>query len=277
MVELLNRLAVGPFALTRPLGPGPRGAAERFLALHEVDHSSHVAFRFPKSGDRVSLRRFFAAVRACETLSHEHLLTIEYHTVDPEGHPWVVSPFTGDVDGVRTLERLLRDKQVGGGHMHPMEVERAVQHLLEAAAHAHTAKSPVVHGPLRMDEILIDRHGRIVIELYGLGRLLSEGGGAAAGSELIRDELRSIAQIGYELLTSLRAEPPMIPAGRVVKRLDARWDRWLARGLDAVSGFASADEALAMLPSRTPADGLLEPVTVGGVRGVFSRFKPGRW
>lgn len=282
MVEVLERQALGPFLLTRELGPS--AYADRYLALHAVDQSSHVAMRFPLCEDRDSMRRFVDAIRMCEGLRQEHLLRVEYHTFDAEGHPWVIAPFTGDVDGVRTLAKLLREKK---GQMHPFEAERAIQQVLEAAVYAHStepardgreARLPVVHGPLSMDEILVDRHGRIVIELYGVGRLLraDQGWSTVRSPELVRDELRSIAEIGYQLITGLRAEAPMIPPSRIVKRLDARWDRWLARGLDAARGFETAAEALMLLPSRMPVMDDSEPEPVG-VRAVFGRFRPGRW
>jgi hypothetical protein len=278
MVELAERQALGPYLLTRALEPAQLG--ERFLALHESDQSSHVAYRFPACGGRDQIRRFVQSVRTAEALEQEHLLSIEYHTIDGDGHPWLISPFTGDVDGVRTLGKLLREKR---GQMHPFEAERALVHILEAIAFAHRtepahdgreARLPVVHGPLTMDSILVDRHGRLLIELYGLQRLLA-GGHAAGDAETIRDEVRSVAEIGYQLVTGLRAEAPMIPAGRLVKKLDPRWDRWLSRGLDASGGFDSAEDALAMLPSRQSVD--LEVETVAGVRGVLGRFRPGRW
>lgn len=278
MVELAERQAVGRFLLMRALEPSPLG--ERYLALHADDQSSHVAHRFPQCHDREQMRRFVQTVRVAGSLRQEHVLPIEYHTIDGDGFPWLITPFTGDVDGVRTLAKLLREKQ---GQMHPFEAERALIHILEAIALAHStepardgreARLPLVNGPISMDEVLVDRHGRLLIELYGLSRLL-RGEPAAADAETIRDEVRSVAEIGYQLITGLRAEAPMIPAGRLVKRLDPRWDRWLARGLDEVAGFDSAQEALAMLPSRQAAD--LEVETVAGVRSVFGRLRPTRW
>lgn len=278
MVQLAERQAIGRFLLLRALEPSPLG--ERYLALHAEDQSSHVAHRLPQCADREEMRRFVQSVRTAEALRQEHVLSIEYHTIDGDGFPWIVTPFTGDVDGVRTLAKLLREKQ---GQMHPFEAERALQHILEAMALAHDAEPaqdgrearlPLVNGALGMDAVLVDRHGRLLLELYGLGRLL-RGEPAAADAETIRDEVRSVVEIGYQLVTGLRAEAPMIPAGRLVKRLDPRWDRWLARGLDEVTGFDSARDALASLPSRQSMDS--EPEAVAGVRGVFGRRRSNRW
>lgn len=274
MLDVLVRQAVGPYLLTRPLEPAAKG--DRFLALHESDQSSHLALRLPVAGDRDGLKRFVDAVRVCESLRHEHLLAIEYHTIDADGFPWIVTPFPGDVDGVRSLGKLLREKQ---GQMHPGEAERAVQHALEAIDFAHRlepardgreARLPVVNGVWTMDEVLVDRHGRVLLELYGLSRAL-RGEPVQADAETVRDEVRSIVDIAYQLITGLRAESPMIPAGRLVKRLDPRWDRWLSRGLDASSGFDTAAEALAMLPARVEPLVEIEPA---GVRGVFGRLRP---
>ncbi|MFN7020832.1 MAG: hypothetical protein ACK4WH_05840 [Phycisphaerales bacterium] len=260
MVELLESTAVGPYLLTRALAPC--AFAERHLALHEPDHSSHVAYRFSGARSRQVRRRLESAISACRQLDHEHLLPVE-DVVESDGDVWVMCPFTGDVDGIRTLSKLLREKR---GQMDPFEAERAMEQLLDAVAHAHTR---VVHGPIRMDDVLVDRHGRLLIEFYGLRRALS-GASAAADPEDIRDEVRSIVEIGYQLVTGLRAEEPMIPAGRVVKKLDPAFDRWLSKGLDPAAGFESAAQALAEIPCRGVTDHEFdEPADAEGVRRVW--------
>lgn len=260
MVELLESTALGPYLLTRSLQPC--ALAERHLALHDSEHSSHVAYRFSDPGARTARRRLESAISTCRELKHEHILPIE-DIVEADGGLWVICPFTGDVDGIRTLSKLLREKR---GQMAPFEAERAMEQLLDAVAYAHTR---VVHGPIFMDDVLVDRHGRLLIEFYGLRRALS-GASAAADPEDIRDEVRSIVEIGYQLVTGLRAEEPMIPAGRVVKKLDPAFDRWLTKGLDPAAGFNSAAQALAELPCRGMVDIEFDaPLHDEGVRRVW--------
>jgi serine/threonine protein kinase len=265
MVETSQRLKLGPYALLRPLEPV--ALAARWLALHEVRQTSHILYRFPVSHDKSERRRFLAAIQAAARLDHPHILRIEQFAFDTGHSPWAVTPFTGNIDGLWSLNRLLAAK---GGSMSPDEAERTVVQLLEALEYAHNAGQH--HGPLDMDGVLVDRHGSLVIELFGLERHLR--GLSTGNSELVRDEVRSVVEIGYQLVTALPAEDPLIPAGRLVKRLDPRWDRWFATGLDASGGFATAAEAKETLTAR-PA-GVSSGVPVVTVRGVFERLGLGR-
>lgn len=256
MVEQLERstLAPAPYQVIRALEP--ISFAERYLALHRDDHSCHVAYRFTIGPDRPTLIRLRAALATCSALKHEHLLGVESTPTAPDGAVWAIAPFTGDVDGLRSLGKLLREKS---GQMGPFEAERALVQILEAMAFAHrgggeTNRPRVIHGSLAMEQVLVDRHGSLLIELYGLPRALAEVSEhernriAATESEAIREEIRSVVEIGYQLITGLRAEEPLIPASRLVKRLDPRMDRWLTRGLSPSGGFATAPQALAELP-----------------------------
>jgi hypothetical protein len=235
-VQDVSRL--GPYVLTRSLTRHPM--AERWLALHERDQTSHIAYRFPIRRDKAEQRRFLAAAEHLAALDHPHILRPEFYTFDTLSHPWIICPFSGDADGVRPLSRLLRDK---GGQLMLDEAHRAVSHVLEACAHAH--ERVMHHGPMEIDDVLVSRFGGLEVELYGMSRQLR--GLTAANEELVRDEVRSIVEIGYQLVTGLRCEAPIIPAQRLVKKLPPRWTAWFDQGLDPSSGFESADEALAAL------------------------------
>lgn len=263
MVDATQRPKLGPYILMRPLAQ--MSLAARWLAFHEINQSSHVIYRFPVCHDNSEKRRFLSAVRASSAVAHPHILKIEQFAFDPVGGAWVVTPYMGDIEGIMDMSRLLRAK---GGSMGPSEAARAVEQLLEACATAHAAK--LYHGPVRMEDVLVDRHGSLVIELYGMSRQLR--GLTAGNEELVRDEVRSIVEIGYQLITALRAEEPLIPAGRLVKKLDARWDAWFDTGLDPSGGFATAIDALSALPTRP-----LEPVVApAGKRSVISMLGIGR-
>ncbi len=257
MVETRDLPRLGPYALTRMLDQHP--LAERWLALHEVEQTSHVAYRFPPHLDRVEQRRFLAVAEQLGDIDHPHLLKVEQFALDTAGsggpigggaggRAWMICPFTGDADGVRTLSRLIRSK---GGALIPDEAEHALGQMLDACRSAHAAG--LHHGPITLDDVQVARNGSILLELYGVARALR--GLNRANAELVRDEIRSIVEIGYQLITGLRAEEPIIPAHRLVKRLPARWSHWLARGLDPSDGFDTADDALSALrqPVTVPA------------------------
>lgn len=265
MLDHQERPMLGPYALTRVLEPCE--LAQRWLALHESDNSSHVAYRLGTRRHRTEQRRFLGAVELLAALDEPHILKIEQFALDQTDSAWVVCPFTGDADGSRTLGRLLREK---GGQLSPFELEPALKQILQGVGHAH--RSRLCHGSLSLNEILVDRHGRLIIELYGLSRALM--GQTGFDPESARDEIRSVAEIGYQLLTGLRCEEPMIPVGRLVKRLDTRWVAWFDRSLDPTDGFDTADEALAALPSVAAVDSTRTGSRA--VRGVLELIRPGR-
>ena len=252
----------GPYRLVRPLHPSP--IAERWLALHERDQTSHVVHDLCDHHDKCAQRRFLSAIENLSELKHPHLLPIERFSLGVGGHAYAVTPYTGNPDGLVTLQTLLEDKD---GQMHPAEVDQALTQILEACQYAHERGH--VHGPLAMDQILVDRKGSIWLEMYSLGRCLQ--GLAPGNAELIRDEVRSIAEIGYLLMTGLSADEPRISAERLVKKLDRRWDEWLDEGLEPSGGFATAAQALNELPSnRREADHL---VSSGPVQVVIQRVR----
>lgn len=260
--ETTAQPTIGRYTLTRLLQP--TALAERWLAVHSSDHSSHLLYRFAPRHDKAEQRRFMAAVARLSAVEHPHLLRIEQFSFDRGGRPWLITPFNGDVDGITTLRTLLRHK---GGEMSPDEAERALVQLLEAVRFAHDLR--LHHGPIDMNEIHVDRRGSLYIELYGLPRAVR--GLETANPEVVRDEIRSIVEIAYTLITGLRAEEPLIPAGRLVKRLSAAWDQWLDRGLDPAGGFDSASEAMEALPAARAARGERP-----AVRTVIGRLRPAR-
>jgi hypothetical protein len=258
MVDLTDRPRLGPYVLTRDLPACALGA--RALALHEADQTSHLLYLLPPCRDRAAERRFVQAMERIGGLDHPHLMRLEQYSLDLGGRPWMVTPYPGDAGGLVTLGRLLREK---GGQMSADEAGRAVTQLLQAIQHAQ--HHGLRHGPLALDEVLVDRRGSLSIEWYGLERLLR--GLTAGDAEMVRDEVRGMVEIGYQLITGLRAEAPLIPAARLVKRLDPQWAGWLDRGLDPSGGFDTPAEALAAMPTRRPG-------AERRVRGVLERLRP---
>lgn len=249
---------IGPYRLLRPLEGSRHG--ERWVGLHERDQTTWVVHLLPTCHDRAEERRFLRAMERVASLKHAHVLPIEHYSILPGGRPWAVTAYLGSQVGLVTLESLRIEK---GGMMAGVEVERVMCHLLLASAGAHEVG--VHHGPISTDEVLVDRSGSVSVEMYGVGRTLD--GLVEGNSEIARDEIRSIVELGYFLLTGLPAEEPRIPAGRLVRRMNGALDAWIEEGLSAVGGFESASEALSRLPGRhaVPADG--PPRTVKTVIG----------
>lgn len=279
-----ERWRLGSYEITRHLGPGR--ITDRWMAVHERRQTTHVVHEFHSCHANAERRRFLAAIEAATVLSHPHLLPVQELGFNNRGQPFVITPFTGSHDGLLTLEGLVAAK---GGRLAPVEVERALTHLLQAVAHAHAAGR--AHGPLDAAEVLVDRCGCLWIELYGVGRRLlatrapdrtnaelASGTGPRVTSsdrETMRDEVRSLVELGYRLLTGIAADEPRIPADRLVKKLERRWDTWFEAGLDPMRGFETASEALADLPG-TFAPGEPAPAAVA-VKRVLGRFASAIW
>ncbi|HZW10010.1 MAG TPA: hypothetical protein VFF69_08910 [Phycisphaerales bacterium] len=241
MTDLTGRVRFGPYKLVRQLAPSR--LAERWLALREHDQTSHAVYRFGICENRVERRRHSRAMQMLSGLQHPHLLAIEMCSFEAGDEPWAVAPYTGNHEGIVTLEDVAKAK---GDMLPPFEAERAVLQVLEGVAHAHGAG--VANGPIGIDQLLVDRHGCVLVEMYGVGRVLQ--GLERMNSELIRDEVRSVVEIAYRLVTGLTAEEPRIPAARLAKRLPRAFEEWLEEGLSASAGFQSAAEAVSKLPHR---------------------------
>ncbi len=249
---------LGHFRLVRELPDSSVG--QRWVGLHEHRRTNHLIYRLPACRDRGERRDMLELLDRASAIRHPHLLALEQYTFGSDGSPWIVAPYTGSQAGLTTLNDVLESK---GGKMPVFEGERTLEHLLTGVALAH--KGGVVHGPALDEELLVDRSGRLLIELYGLRRGLDRTG--TSEREDARDEIRSIVQLGYRLITGLRPDEPMIPASRVVKRLEKRWDAWFERGLDPTDGFDSPEEALEALRLGESVDALAPVVRARSVLG----------
>jgi len=257
---------LGPYRLLRPLEPS--AIAERWVGLHEREQSTYMLHLFEPCHDRADERRLIKAMEQLEPLQHAHLLPVLHYAIVPAGRPWAVTPYLGSQVGLVTLESLRLEK---GGAMPLVEVERVMSQLLLAVCRAH--EHAVHHGPIGAQEILVDRSGSVSVEMYGVRRLLD--GLADANDEIRRDEVRSVVELAYFLLTGLSPEEPRIPAGRLVRRLPSAWDAWIEEGLSAVEGFDSAAHALAALPGYVAEDAEAGANTVRTVIGrVRSALAP---
>ncbi len=167
-----------------------------------------------------------------------HALPIEAIEAAHGGRFWIVCPHTGSADGLLTLGRLVSSKDEG--RMEPDEARRTTLQLLLALDHAHMHRIP--HGPVVMDEVLVDRRGSVLVELMGVKASIR-----ADVTPDIREELESVARCAFEMLTGVQAKGD--ESIRAAPGLSRSWRTWLSRGLGQRGGFNSAAEALATLPS----------------------------
>ncbi len=242
----------GPYRFVRRLED--TRFAERWMAVHERDLTSHVVYRYALKDLDGSRRRFLQVAQELAELDHPHIQSISQSALDSEGRGCIVTVHPGHAEGLLTISSLLTLK---GGRMMAVEAHRAISQLLDASAYGHFRGQ--AHGPISMDQVLVDRHGRTIIELYGLDRRL--GADNTPHAELARLETYSILEIGYRLLTGFRPDATPVPPTQVVKKLvgkavlkeiDLGWDGFFAVGLKKFGGFATAEAAMANLPPAIP-------------------------
>lgn len=216
----------------------PHRLGPRWLASAGADGRTKVAYlvRAPESSMGASL---LLRLRRVAVARAPHALPIESIEPDSSGTGfWIVCPYTGSADGLLTLGRLLAEKHEG--RMEPDEARRAASQILQSLDHSQMCRLP--HGPVAMDEILVDRCGRVVIELPGIEAALQ-------GAEPINvaGEVRSVARCVFEMLTGVQATS--YASALRASGLSRAWRAWLSKGLREDGGFGSAAQALATLPS----------------------------
>ncbi len=266
--------AVGPYQLARLLESSSFG--DRWLAQHEEHHTDWIIHRFAPSLDKGLRVLLLSWMESAELFSHAHLPSITRVSGglrgielggSESGGIWAAEPYLGNEDGLLTVDRLVELK---GGRMSAPETERVLLHTLDAMRFAHGLG--ICHGHLVASDLLVDRHGSITLDLYGLRRRLD--GLLELDPEVVLDEVRSVAMIGYWALTGLEAEEPRIRASQLVRRLDRSWDEWFEVALDPAGGFSTAADALAALPSNgsRSARQVVEPKP-NPARSVFERLR----
>ncbi|GJM19076.1 MAG: hypothetical protein DHS20C14_12890 [Phycisphaeraceae bacterium] len=257
-------MSFGPYRLVRPLGRSAVGT--RWVALDERTGESRTVYRFPATGDHAERRRMLDALERIGSLDNPHLVTVDQYSLDHAEGVWAIAAYRGHQSGLVGIRELANAK---GGQLSVTESLRAIDQLLSGISAAHDAG--IAHGPVSPEEVFVDRHGSVWVELYGFARAVR--GPATADEMVVRDEIRSIVSLGYTLLTGLDAEEPRMAPSRVVRKLDKWWDGWFDRGLEAAGGFESADEARhALLGDGTSIDDS-PTVTTRPARGVLSRFR----
>jgi hypothetical protein len=222
---------------------GSIGSAQRTLALAARDDRPVVCYAVRPNGSRRAAEAMAERIRRLAEFKNQHALPIESVTLGLSGTVWLITPYTGNQDGLVTLDDLA---QLKAGRCSPFEVARAMTQLFEVSVAAHA--SGFFHGPLRGTEILVDPRGSLLAELYGIRRVLE--GFDCDDERIARDEVSSIAEIGYHMMTGIAASGPRVRPSRLVKRLDRAWDDWFDEALDPSAGFDSSADALNALPGN---------------------------
>lgn len=252
MSNTLRSEYFGPYKVIRPVGMTL--GVERFVVLCTKTDTNRLLYRFPNLPHHQQRRTLFDSMVTLSTLEHPHLLRIESASYDDRGRLCVITPYTGNHEGLVTLSDLIQQR---GGKLGVIEAARAIEHLLEAAVYAHDKE--VAHGPVEAGRLLVDRYGSIQTELYGYPAMATRD--PKRHNTLVADEIRSIIELAYKLITGLPVSADRLAPTRLVRKLDRNWDLWFEIGLDPLDGFEDARHALNAMPTQ---DGCVEWLTSRG-------------
>jgi hypothetical protein len=158
----------GPYVYTAELGV-LRVAADcvfaRWASVHEMTGTSHLVYQMlGPARDKFTRRKFLRAAAGSAGECGPHALGITAYALQASGRACLVSRYPGDLGGVTTLRQHVKGK---GGRLGPNELARAVEHLIDALAAG--AQGGTVHGAFDLDGCVVDRGGRVAIELFGFG------------------------------------------------------------------------------------------------------------
>jgi hypothetical protein len=243
---------------------------ERWIALDEHAHLNHTVYRIELRSEHAQ-RRAVAHLGGFAKAQPPHTLSVDQYALDDARGLWIATPYTGSHDGLLTLDQLIRMK---GGRLGVTESLRALGHLLAASSAAR--RNGLLHGALGGHEVLVDRHGSLLIELYGLNAAVR--GLGESNDDAARDEVLSIAGLAYQALTGLDASVSFIEPSRVCRKLERGWDEWFARAMDPTAGFDTSAEAIDALPDgAADRDRAVAPSEGQPKRGVLRRLRLAVW
>ncbi len=233
----------GTYKLVRALGDAH--GASRFVLLCNRTDTNYMLYRFEQDSSQKYRRTLFDSLIQMSQLDHPHLLAIQSVSYDDHGRLCVVTPYTGNHDGLVTLDQLLK---VRDGKLGVIETTRALEHLLDASRHAH--KRGVYNGMILPSDILVDRYGCLQVQFYGFNTINESERSSTSHPNLIADEIRSIIELGYTMMTGLSSKDELIAPSRVIKKLDKNWDAWFQIGLDPIDGFENLEHAIRAIPTN---------------------------
>lgn len=224
---------VGGWRLEARLGDTRLGT--RWLAwggrdvLPRVAH--HLSSRVARGVDAL------AVLEPLTRFVHAHAVGLEEVVID-RGETWLLAPYCGSYDGLMPLARLMSMKREGC--LAARESVFLGLHLLGAIDAGW--RRGLGHGPLGIDDVLIDRRGRAMIELFGVeARCRGEDPLAAAHASVA-----GVVGLVYELATGM-APGSRGASAAMGRSLPRGLESFFHRGLSRDDGFASPAEAMSAL------------------------------
>ena len=183
----------------------------------------------------MGLRAASNAIDPLTRFVHPHvvaLLAVEPH----ESTLQLTTAYTGSFDGLLPLARLLNLQS--SGQISPRQAMLVGVHLLSALDAGF--RKGLVHGPLTIEEVLVDRHGRALIELFGVEAAVRVPDFQFAA----RESVRGVARIVYELICGLAPAENRVSASRLVRSVPRGLDQFFARAIDDDGSFEIPAQAL---------------------------------
>lgn len=251
----------------------------RVLALRKYDQA-HVVFYAVERCTRSwgfrhrgrDAKRFVEQVSKLRRLQAPHMLPIADMQTNMAGAHWLIAPFVGSSAGISTFEEALamRDQ----GRLEPQECLLAAKHLLTAIKAGRSVNIP--HGAVSIDDVIVDKHGSLIIELFGVRRALlgPEASDEVSGSEAW-GEVRSVARLIYRSYTGVNVPDEWIDPDRLIKRKERRKSdkqicAWLRHVLqrEQPHGLDEALEALENDPEE-PATSGQDSIAARATRSVL--------
>ena len=165
---------LGPYRTIRLLGRGGMGA------VYEAEHVQLGVRRalkvFRPGGDASLRRRFLAEGRLLARLDHPRLVRVHDLGVDGETDcAWFAMDLVLDAEGrPRTLEDVRRAGAV-------TESAAAVWFADLCAALAYVHGRDIAHRDVKLENVLLDATGHVVLSDFGISRILDPGLRTAAG------------------------------------------------------------------------------------------------
>lgn len=233
----------GPFVSVRPLKRVH--GCDRIIMLHEHKRTNHLLYRFDHIMDPVARRRVFDRFMKVARLNHQHILEVQHAAYDSTGRLCVITDYPGNQDGLVTLQDLLDTR---GGRLDFHETTRLMEQLLNTSEHAQSRG--IVHGPFSLSELLVDRHGCTVVELFGLAHALRS---SHSDNAALADQTRSIAQLGLAMLTGVTDTDEAFALAPMTKRSERAWENWFHDALDPIQGFETPRAAIDAIPGTNAA------------------------
>lgn len=229
LLALGEGMTIGPARLVRDLDRCRAGY--RWLARVPSDASLFQLYVLPPG--HVSA----PALVAGEGLRGRHIVPILGSGEHATGWTWALSPYAGDIEGVRSLTDVLKLR--AGRQMPVYEARVAASQLIDAATDMR--RSGVAFADITGRDVLIDRRGSVRVEVINASR--------SASDTPMCDDTHALGLLVYEMLTGATPSGAFMPPSRLASGVGRGWDRWTERALGRE--FDSLSSAAGAMPGPT--------------------------